>query len=166
MENKNVLGLDLSLSCTGYSIVRYDQQSYLILDYGTIKTKQADFNNTIERLAHICEEIQNILDSNEIDIIVIEDSIPVKNSKSVLQVNVLKGMVIRTIQYNDKEIQLYYPSTVKKKVTGSGRASKEDVANAIKEKTNLDLEYSDKNNSKKTSDIFDSIALCICYLEK
>ena len=60
MENKNVLGLDLSLSCTGYSIVRYDQQSYLILDYGTIKTKQTDFNNTIERLAHICEEIQNI----------------------------------------------------------------------------------------------------------
>lgn len=160
-----ILGLDLSLSCTGFSVLTFNKQ---IVEYGTIRTEKADFYNDIERLRFIANEIEKIIQKYKIGIVVLEDSIPVKNSRSVLQVNVLKGMVIRTIQYQKHEIELnlLYPTTVKKLVTGNGRADKETVANTVKEQLGLELEYSDKQNKKKTSDIFDSLALSLSYIKE
>jgi hypothetical protein len=53
-----ILGLDLSLSCTGFSVLTFNKQ---IVEYGTVRTEQADFYNDIETLRSTANEIENII---------------------------------------------------------------------------------------------------------
>ena len=67
---------------------------------------------------------------------------------------------------NQIDIDLIFPSSVKKLVTGNGRAIKEDVAKYIQENY-IDIgEYSDKQGKNKTSDICDAISIAIAHNNK
>ncbi len=126
------------------------------------------FPSDIDRLTHICDTLEEIIKSYDIELCVLEDSIPVRNSKSVLQLNILKGMIIRSLQKKNIKTKLIYPTTVKKMVTGNGRATKEQIAQTI-QRDLIDIgKYSDKQTKKqeKTSDIYDSLALVLAYLNK
>lgn len=158
-----VLGIDASMSSSGYSIVTQDKE---VVKYGKIITKKEDFKDDVERLTYICNTLEDIIKPYNIKLCILEDSIPVRNSKSVLQLNILKGMIIRTLQKNGINTKLIYPSSVKKMVTGDGRATKGQIAKSIQINL-IDIgEYSDKQtkNKEKTSDIYDSLALVLAYL--
>ncbi|MGL5330489.1 MAG: crossover junction endodeoxyribonuclease RuvC [Peptostreptococcaceae bacterium] len=161
MKDYIILGLDLSLSCTGWNILTPPSN---ILDYGKIETKKKDYEDDIKRLEYICNKIEDILNKYEVSRVVIEDTIPVKNSRSVLQANFLKGMVLKTMIDRKIHISLLYPSTTKKLVTGNGRATKEEVATTIQDTVINIGQYSDSKKNK-TSDIYDSIALSIAFLK-
>lgn len=162
MIDIKILGLDASLSCTGRCILEKNN----VISYGKIQTKKSDFDNDLQRLKHITDEIEKIAIQNKIKIAALEDSIPVKSSRSVMQLNILKGELIRALQMNQIDIDLIFPSSVKKLVTGNGRATKEDVAKYIQENY-IDIgEYSDKQGKNKTSDIYDAISIAIAHNNK
>ena len=153
------------MSSSGYSIVTQDKK---VIKYGKINTNKEDFKDDVERLTHICNTLEDIIKPYDIKLCILEDSIPVRNSKSVLQLNILKGMIIRSLQKNGIKTKLIYPTTVKKMVTGNGRATKEVIAQTV-QKDLIDIgKYSDKQTKKqeKTSDIYDSLALVLAYLNK
>ena len=67
------------------------------------------------------------------------------------------------MSYKEYGLEVMYiaPTSVKKFITGSGKAKKDDVAKVIRENY-IDIgEYSDSTGKKKTSDIYDAISVAI-----
>ena len=80
-----ILGLDLSLSSSGRCIFSNNK----VITYGKIMTKKKDFEDDLDRLKYIADEVQQIINEHQVDFAVIEDSVPAKRSRSVMQLNIL-----------------------------------------------------------------------------
>ena len=120
----NIIGLDLSLTSTGYSING---------NTGTVsvKTKGA------ERLFDIREDVNNILVSNNIQYACIEGyAFSARNSQSH-KIGELGG-AIRLLMY---ELQIPYvevpPTSRAKFATGKGNAAKSEVISSISARTGI-----------------------------
>ena len=158
----NILGIDESLSSCGYSIITEDG---LILTYGRICTN-AKKNTEFERMQIVANEIKKLIETNSIDVIVVEDQFFAKNPKTGLTLARLMGCIIYVCMEADVKIELLTPTQARKILLGQGKSTKEDVAKFIRENY-IDLgEFSDKQGKDKTSDIYDSLAISLAWNKK
>ncbi len=149
------------MTSTGYSVV--DNKENVILS-GKIETKKDKFESEDERINYIVDEIKNIIKKyeNKIELVGIENQFISSRTATIMVLRKLLGAVCRMV-YKECSIKTVYlaPTTVKKIITGSGRAKKDEVAKYIQENC-IDIgEYSDKTGKKKTSDIYDAIGIAI-----
>lgn len=156
-----ILGLDVSISCTGWAILNDNKN---ILAYGKIQTKKEQFNTEDERMCFICDEINKIIIENKIKVCVIEDQFTSKNSKTILALRKLVGAIMRTVKCENVQLYYMYPTTVRKFLMNNGKAKKEDVSKYIR-KNIIDIgDYIDRTCKAKNSDIYDAIAVGVAYL--
>lgn len=163
-----IFSLDLSVSSTGWAY--YDSTTKTVLGCGKIQTNKKDFVSEDERINHIVDEIRKIIEDlsvgkKQAEIIGIENQF-VGKSFSIMVLRKLLGCVVR-MAYKELHIGVVYiaPTSVKKYVTGKGKADKSEVAEVIKEKYYDPGEYSDKPGKNKTSDIYDAIGIAIALGE-
>jgi crossover junction endodeoxyribonuclease RuvC len=125
-----ILGLDPSLTCTGWAIV----ENCIVIHSGTIKTKAKQ--SLAQRLKIIQSGILEILDMRqEVDYVAIEDVfVNHRNMKTSIQLAKVHGVIIGAVLsiYIDEVIKVYAPRFVKQVVTGNGNASKEQVLKMVK----------------------------------
>lgn len=145
-----ILGLDLSISSTGWSIVDLDT----IVSYGKIKTKQLKTKDIKQRLKFIVIEIKKIIEKFSPTAIIIEDVYHGVNAKTVAILNRLNGAVIVSLPDNI-DVKVINVSHARKVILTTGkRHDKNDVFLWAVSKYKL------KNfNFKDHNDITDSILL-------
>jgi Holliday junction resolvasome RuvABC endonuclease subunit len=176
---QTILTLDLSMSSTGWcvgNLVKFN-----IIDYGKLTTQKKDFENEDDRIIYICNYIEDIIKKYNIELVIIEDQYTARNSKTILLLRKALGAVMKTIKNNGCDIRYLYPTTVRKylnikqrwikRIDKDGKETKEKIKIGKEEvaihiqRNYIDIgEFSDKVNKKKTSDIYDAIALYIAYL--
>lgn len=159
-----IMGIDAALRTTGWCIFDDD----VLVDFGKIQTRDTQFrgDKREERNCYIIQEIESVIDEYNIDILLLERSIYAKYTKSDGQLHELNGMIkCLAFMKNIKFVRLF-PSEVKRLVTGYGAAHKRVVSEYVQKQVpgakRVGL-FCDKNTLKKTSDIYDSIALVIAY---
>lgn len=158
-----VLALDVSMSSTGWAVINRNKE---ILKYGKIVTKKDKFKSEDERMCHICNAIQELIITYNIQIVLVEDQFTSRNSKTILSLRKLLGAIMRTVKLNNIEIEYMYPASIRKYLMNSGKAKKEEVATYVRVNI-IDIgEYIDRTCKAKTSDIYDAIALGIAYLNR
>jgi crossover junction endodeoxyribonuclease RuvC len=123
------LGIDPSLTCTGWSIV----ENGIVKSSGTIKTKAKQ--SLEQRLWFIYHEMCELLHDTSPDRVAIED-IFIYQKKSMqtpvktIQVHgIIKGAVFS--RYAPEVVYRYMPTTVKLTVAGHGKATKEQVLQMV-----------------------------------
>jgi crossover junction endodeoxyribonuclease RuvC len=122
--NKTIMGLDLSLTSTGWSCGG---------DYGVISSK----NKKTQRLIDISEEILKICVSRKVDIVVIEGYSFASRSGQAFSIGELGG-VVRFCLLKSKIPFIDVPPTVRAKfATGRGNAAKSEVVSSISAKTGI-----------------------------
>ena len=159
-----ILALDLSLSSTGYCII---DENYNLIAYETIQTKAKNFTEE-ERLYIIGKEINRLMKEYDITHVCIENSYKSVNIKTTQQLAKLLGISTYLGIDNGLEVHTVSPTVARKHILNKGNATKEEVANYIRE-NHWDMgEYSDKETKaiKKTSDIYDSALLGLFLLKK
>lgn len=157
-----ILGLDLSLSSTGWNIITHEDT---ILGHGRICTN-AKKHTEFERMQIVANEIKELIEVNSIDTVVVEDQFFAKNPKTGLTLARLMGCVIYVCMELEVKIELLTPTQARKILLGIGKSTKEDVAEFIRENY-IDLgEFSDKKGKDKTSDIYDSLAISLAWNKK
>lgn len=120
-----VLALDISMSCTGYSVFDLDQN---LIDYGHIVTKSKLSHG--QRLKLIYSQLNKIAKKYKPKVLILERGFSLRN-KSTQAIYKVHGIVEMLFS---ESIPIYYaPTTVKKVVAGNGRGEKLDVQNAILE---------------------------------
>lgn len=131
-----ILGLDLSSSSTGYGILDFDGG---VVDFGTFRPSSTFNHGT--KYVHIANKVRELCDKYKITNLVLEAYfVGGFRNQSTFVCAELRGHIKAVISQEFPEITIVediYPSSLKKVVTGNGKAEKIQVAKAILEKLNI-----------------------------
>src|SRR5260221_6290009 len=123
-----ILGIDPGTATTGFGLIEKNpDEDFKIIDWGLIETKKETQPNV--RLHEIHEQMLMILDRFHPDILVMEKVFMFNNAKTVIRVSQAQGVILLASASSGFDIEVfeYAPQTIKKLITGSGRAKKKEV---------------------------------------
>ncbi|NGX50310.1 MAG: Crossover junction endodeoxyribonuclease RuvC [Chlamydiae bacterium] len=149
-----ILGIDPGTRITGYGIIETDFHALIPLDYGCIRPPPKLPLN--ERYCLIHEGIEHLLDTFPIDVVAIESQFFSRNPQSAMKLGMAKGVAILAATKRKIPVHEYAPTKAKLAVTGSGRASKEQVQRMVQ--TLLQLA-----SLPTPEDAADALSLAICH---
>lgn len=148
-----ILGLDPSLSSTGWGIIEADNNHLRYVDDGFIKT---DPKITLpERLSHIHKVLQNVIETYKPEEAAIEQVFLNSNPNSTIKLGMARGVVILAPALFNIPVTEYEPTKVKKAVVGVGHADKHQVENMVKILLG--------GCKPKNNDSADALAMAICH---
>lgn len=122
----NVMGIDLSLTGTGYAVLTAGANPALLTN-GVIKSKATDsYTDELKRLLGIVKEIDNLIAAFEVEIAVIEGiAFMARQTTAVMQLAGLNYLVRESLYKSNIPFIIVTPSTLKKFVTGKGNSPKD-----------------------------------------
>lgn len=148
-----LIGLDPGLRNTGWGIIDFIQNKITWIASGTISPKT---NLELpERLKTIHEEVTKILNKYNPNTGAIEEIFVNKNPQSTLKLGMARGAAITACSLNNIYLKEYAPTVIKQAVTGTGKASKDQIAAMLK------ILLPGCNYS--TDDESDALAIAICH---
>ena len=146
IDDKNIiaLGIDQGYANLGYALVKYNihTNKYNVLSYGTITTNSKD--EIQDRLLVIFNKLKDIIIKNNIDMMSCErlfvngDRQASGNKRrnksvSIVRTNMSTGIIYLLSSMYGIEIKDFPPTTVKKQLTGNGRAYKEEIIKVVED---------------------------------
>ncbi len=124
-----VLGIDPGTAVTGYGVVRARGGSPVsgaeLLECGVIRTRASE--PLAARLADIYEGVRELIARHAPQALAVEDVFYAKNVRTTVVLGHARGVVLLAGQQAGLPIHEYPPAAIKKTVTGSGGATKEQV---------------------------------------
>lgn len=132
-----ILGIDQGLANIGYAIISTEPNLEL-LEHGIIKTKPDPVFG--RRLLLIESKLLEVIEKYKPDLICTEalfcnkaQSSGRNKSAAIVQTNMATAVIFMLGAEKNIPIRQFVPISVKKQVTGSGKATKEEVEDAIKQ---------------------------------
>ncbi|MEI9907926.1 MAG: crossover junction endodeoxyribonuclease RuvC [Actinomycetota bacterium] len=151
-----VLGVDPGLTRCGIGVIQGNLGSPLsLVEVGTILTSpDAPLE---ERLLRLEEQFLSWIARCNPDVIAIERVFSQLNVKTVMGTSQASGIALLVAAKSGIPVFMHTPTEVKASVTGSGRASKAQVAEMVRRLLGLD-------SIPKPVDSTDALALAICHV--
>lgn len=125
-----ILGIDPGTATTGYGFVRKNGKGNEVVSWGLIETNKDGFKEN--RLEKIYKETLSLIKENSPDVFVIEKIFFANNAKTAIAVAQAQGVMLLAASKSKVKVVEYAPGTIKKIITGSGRANKKDVQKHIR----------------------------------
>ncbi|WP_454597705.1 crossover junction endodeoxyribonuclease RuvC [Qipengyuania sp. SM2507] len=125
-----ILGLDPSLSCTGWGLIRAQGSRLIHLANGQVKTDPKA--PMAERLAHLYREIAAVIAAHSPDRAAAEEVFVNKNPQSTLKLAQARGCVLAACGASGLSVSEHAARAVKKAVVGTGAAEKSQVQAMLK----------------------------------
>ena len=151
-----IIGIDPGLGRVGYGIIEIQSQKKILLDCGIIETKQNKKEE--DRLLEIFNDLNTLIDHWKPDIAAVEKFFFYRSSTTISVVQA-RGVIMMVLASKKIKISEYAPAQVKLAITGTGKASKTEVLEAVM--YNLDLEY-----APKPDDSADALAIALTKLNE
>lgn len=120
-----ILGLDPSLSSTGWGLIRADGNRLAHIANGQLKTNPSE--PLPNRLAHLATQLEALLADHHPDAAAAEEIFVNKNPQSTLKLAQARGVVLMVAARAGIEVGEYAARLVKKAVVGTGGAEKAQV---------------------------------------
>lgn len=155
-KNKGlILAMDLSLSCPAFAVGCVEDGQVYILHLSHVKTKSKDSHGT--RLRMIFNHLEKVLDEYpNIEYVVREKGFSrhAVTTQALFKVVGISDLVVN--HFGHDAVTEIAPLTVKKLITGNGKASKEEVAKDVGRFLATPLTF-------KTDDESDAVGVLIAY---
>jgi crossover junction endodeoxyribonuclease RuvC len=150
-----VLGVDPGLAATGYACVRRSGQGVEVVEKGVVRT---DATLLLERrLEQLFEEMKDIFSRLHPEVVAVEALFSAyKHPQTAILMGHARGVICLCAALNGVEVVNYAVREVKQAITGSGRASKEQVQRMVVALTNL-------KGPVKPWDVADALAVALCH---
>lgn len=148
------MGIDPGTLIMGYGIIEIEKNSPKLISVGHIEINK--FEDHYLRLKYIFEKTMSLINQYIPDELAIEAPFYGKNVQSMLKLGRAQGAAIAAALTRDIPITEYAPRKIKLSITGTGTASKEQVATMLFKILNLD-----KLPSKL--DATDGLAVALCH---
>jgi crossover junction endodeoxyribonuclease RuvC len=158
-KDRVILGIDPGTNIMGYGVIHEKGKSIELVSLGIIDMRKMDGH--FNKLKHIFERTIQLIDGFNPDELAIESPFQGKNVQSMLKLGRAQGAAIAAALTRTIPIYEYAPRKIKLAITGSGAASKEQVA-AMLQKL---LKITDMPNNLDASDGL-AAALCHYYQRK
>jgi crossover junction endodeoxyribonuclease RuvC len=153
-KEKIILGIDPGTQVMGYGVLSIKGSQYHILQFGVVHLQK--YNNHALKLKHIYDQIITLIDEYHPDEVALEAPFYGKNVQSMLKLGRAQGVAMAAALSRDLPINEYAPKKVKQAVTGNGNASKEQVADMLKQLLGF-------REAPALLDATDGLAVALCH---
>ncbi len=120
-----ILGLDPSLSSTGWGLIRAEGNRLTHVGNGQLKTSATE--PLPARLSHLASQLEALLADHVIHAAAVEEVFVNKNPQSTLKLAQARGVALMVAARGGLAVGEYAPTLVKKAVVGTGGADKAQV---------------------------------------
>lgn len=150
-----VLGVDPGTAVTGYGVVARSRDGRVrLVECGVIRTSSR--KSLPERIREVHDGIVEILDRHRPAAAAVEDVFQGKNVRSALTLGHARGAILLAITAGEIPLAEYTAPEIKKAVTGTGRATKEQVAYMVQQQLRL-------KEPPSPHDAADGVAAALCH---
>lgn len=131
MENKDqiILGVDPGFHITGFAIIKLSAGRTALCDWGLLKMKSTD--SLVDRVGQFHAFFTEKITRFNVTHISLETSFLGKNAQTFLKLGYLRGILYLLANNHHLELAEFAPTQVKATVTGTGSASKDQVATLL-----------------------------------
>jgi crossover junction endodeoxyribonuclease RuvC len=157
VREMTILGVDPGLHQTGLGLIatggrEIELRQIRLLTTGTSEPLAA-------RLLELFNDMQQALREWKPEVVVVEKLIYARNAQVALKLGHARGVLLLAAAKENKPIAEYTPAEVKRAVTGSGSASKEQVQRMVKAIVH-------RSRLRSSFDVTDALALAICHAHR
>ncbi|MDX1446566.1 crossover junction endodeoxyribonuclease RuvC [Lishizhenia sp.] len=154
VEDKIILGIDPGTSVMGYGIIHVQNKQLKLITFGVIHLSKID--NHPDKLKKIFDRVDGIISEYKPDEMAIEAPFFGKNVQSMLKLGRAQGVCIAASLKQNVPFEEYTPKRIKQAITGSGNASKEQVAGMLQQLLKI-------KELPKYLDATDGLAAAVCH---
>ena len=153
---QRVLGIDPGLQITGYGVIGTASGTPRVVEAGVIRTTGAAAN-LVGRIRTIYDSLVEVIDQFHPEVLAVEQLYAHYNHpRTAILMAHARGIAFLAAAQRDLDVVSYNATRIKKTITGSGRASKEQVQRTIQRELGLvDL--------PEPPDVADALAVALCH---
>ena len=157
VENRRVVGIDPGLHVTGYAVVDPSPRGPYVVEAGVLRTRGA--KTLGERLALLHQGVCEILDAFPPGVLALEQvHSHVKHPRTAILMAHARGVIVLSAAERGVLVVGYAASRIKKTLTGSGKAPKEQIQHAIQNELGLE-------HLPEPDDVADACAVALCHFQ-
>jgi len=153
-NDRIIMGIDPGTNLMGYALLRVVGKKPEILISGVLDLKK--LGDPYLKLQRIFKRTLQVIDEYQPDELAIESQFFGKNVQSMLKLGRAQGVCIAAALQRNIPIFEYAPKKIKLAVTGTGTASKEQMATLMERYFNIP-------NFPTSPDETDAIAIALCH---
>lgn len=153
-KERIILGIDPGTVVLGYGIVKQVGQKITLVSLGVVKMGHLDDHGL--KLQRIFKKTSALVEQYKPDCVALESPFYGKNVQVMLKLGRAQGVAMAAALNFDIPIFEYSPRKIKQSVTGSGNASKEQVAAMLKNILNF-------KETPEFLDATDGLAVAVCH---
>lgn len=154
IEDKIILGIDPGTTVMGYGIIHVKGKQLEMINMGVIRLNKIPDHPT--KLKKIFDRVDQMIVEYKPDEMAVEAPFFGKNVQSMLKLGRAQGVAIAAALHRNTPFEEYSPKKIKQAITGSGNASKEQVAKMLQ--TLLKIK-----ELPKFLDATDGLAAAVCH---
>lgn len=151
-----VMGVDPGAAVTGYGVVARSGGAVSLLECGVIRTDS--LMPLPQRLREIYEGITEVLERHKVVSVAVEGVFYAKNARTSIILGHARGAILLAATMKDLQVSEYSPAEIKNAVTGTGRASKEQVQFMVQKLLRL-------REPPRPTDAADGVAVALCHCQ-
>jgi crossover junction endodeoxyribonuclease RuvC len=151
-----ILGIDPGTATTGYGVLRQVEgpRRAVLVECGVIRTLPRD--TLAARLRAIYDGVAELIDRHRPDVLAVEDVFYARNVRTTVVLGHARGVILLAGAQAGIGIHEVPPATIKKAVTGSGAATKEQVQFML-------MRFLRLKSAPHPSDAADGVAAALTY---
>lgn len=164
-----ILGIDPGTATSGFGCIEVTDVSAMtgeglkVIEWGLIETDKSLFKE--ERLEIIFEKTKKLIEKFSPDVFVFEKVFFASNAKTVIAVGQAQGVMLLAARKLNIFVAEYAPGTIKKMITGSGRANKKEVQMHVKKILGKKVK-SEKRKKTHFDNAADALAIAMTHAMK
>lgn len=149
-----IMGIDPGTNYMGYGVLEVEGRTLRSVVLGDIDLHT--MSDPYRKLRYIFDRVSKLVDDYAPREVALESPFFGANVQSMLKLGRAQGVAIAAALNRDREVFEYAPSRIKQAITGSGSASKEQVAAIVK--SILKIDY-----MPRRLDATDGMAVALCH---
>ena len=153
-----ILGIDPGLNTTGYAVIEASRPRPALVEAGIVRsTKGRDTTDLAKRLRVLYDGLVEIVDQLKPGVIVVEQLYShYDHPRTAILMAHARGVIFLAGALRDIEVVSYNATRIKKTITGSGHASKEQMQHAMLRELGL-------STLPEPPDVADALAAALCH---
>ena len=156
-----ILGFDPGTATTGFGLIESNGNGKtLVREWGLIETDKNGFKE--HRLEIIFQETLSLIERCKPDLFVMEKIFFATNAKTAIAVGQAQGVMLLAASKCKVRVVEYAPGTIKKVITGSGKANKKEVQKAIRRLLGAKVK-SEKHKKTHFDNAADALAVALTH---
>ncbi len=156
-QERVILGIDPGTTILGYGLIRTQGKSKLeLIEMGALHLGK--IKDHALKLKRIYDRVSGLIEAHAPDEMAVEAPFFGQNVQSMLKLGRAQGVALAAALAREVPVAEYAPRRVKQAVTGSGAASKEQVAGMVQRTLHIPA-----SDMPKDLDATDGLAVALCH---